>query len=136
MEYKISACYGPYWDGDAVVWDQGAGLSGYVALRGASIGVSAYEKKYADLTDRMFNSINRFITTDNKRSAYAVYPQNGNERYYDDNVWIGLDMAELYEQTKENRFLGEGENGLGLFDGGKHQFMWWRYSLEGNTGIQ
>lgn len=35
---------GPYWDGDAVVWDQGAGLSGYVALRGASIGVSAYEK--------------------------------------------------------------------------------------------
>lgn len=53
----------------------------------------------------MFNSINRFITTDNKRSAYAVYPQNGNERYYDDNVWIGLDMAELYEQTKENRFL-------------------------------
>lgn len=111
---------GPYWDGDAVVWDQGAGFSGFVALRGASIGVSAYEKKYVDMTDRMYKSINRFITTDNQRKAYAVYPQNGNERYYDDNVWIGLDMAELYEQTQENRFLEKAE-------------MVWDYLMVGNT---
>ena len=41
---KYPLATGPYWDGDAVVWDQGAGFSGYVALRGASVGVSAYEK--------------------------------------------------------------------------------------------
>lgn len=96
---------GPYWDGDAVVWGQGGGLSGYVALRGASLGVDRYEDKYVALTDRMFNSINRFITSDNRKMAYAVYPQNGNDRFYDDNVWIGLDMANLYEQTNEQRFL-------------------------------
>ena len=96
---------GPYWDGDAVVWGQGGGLSGYVALRGASLGVDRYEDKYVALTDRMFNSINRFITSDNGKMAYAVYPQNGNDRFYDDNVWIGLDMANLYEQTNEQRFL-------------------------------
>jgi hypothetical protein len=91
------------------------------------------QKKYADMTDRMYNSINRFITTDNNLKAYAVYPQNGNERYYDDNVWIGLDMAELYEQTKEKRFLEEGRNGLGLFDGRKYQFVWWGHSVERET---
>ena len=96
---------GPWWDGDAMVWGQGSGFSGYVALRGASLGVDCYEDKYVGLTDRMYTSINRFITTDNNRMAYAVYPDNGNDRFYDDNVWIGLDMANLYEQTNEVRFL-------------------------------
>ena len=110
---------GPYWDGDAVVWGQGAGLSAYVAVRGASIGEDMYESYWVGLTDRMFNSINRFITTDNGKSAYAVYPANGNERYYDDNVWIGLDMAELYKQTSEQRFLDKA-------------IMVWDYLMTGN----
>lgn len=95
---------GPYWDGDAVVWGQGAGLSAYVAVRDASLDTE-YESQWTDLTDRMFESINRFITSDNGISAYAVYPANGNDRYFDDNVWIGLDMVELYNQTGEQRFL-------------------------------
>lgn len=110
---------GPYWDGDAVVWGQGGGLSGYVALRGASLGVDRYEDKYVDMTDRMFNSINRFITSDNGKMAYAVYPANGNDRFYDDNVWIGLDMANLYEQTNEQRFL-------------EKAVMVWDYLMTGN----
>lgn len=117
---KYPLATGPYWDGDAVVWGQGAGFSGFVALREVSSRVPVYQKKYADMTDRMYNSINRFITTDNNLKAYAVYPQNGNERYYDDNVWIGLDMAELYEQTKEKRFLEKAE-------------MVWDYLMVGNT---
>lgn len=110
---------GPYWDGDAVVWGQGSGFSGFVALRNAAIGTE-YEAKYTTMTDRMYNSINRFITTDNNLRAYAVYPQNGNQRFYDDNVWIGLDMAELYRQTGENRFLEKAE-------------MVWDYLMVGNT---
>lgn len=96
---------GPYWDGDAVVWGQGAGFAGFVAIREAARKVKEYSVKYTNMTDRMFNSINRFITTDNNRQAYAVYPANGNERYYDDNVWIGLEMADLYMQTQDSRFL-------------------------------
>lgn len=102
-------CYpnatGPFWDGDAVVWGQGGGLSGFVAIRKASLGMELYEGKYTDMTDRMYNSINRFITSDNGKYAYGVYPANGNERFYDDNVWIGLDMVDLYIQTRETRFL-------------------------------
>lgn len=118
---KYPLATGPYWDGDATVWGQGAGLSGYVALRGASKGVNGYEKKYTDMTNRMYNSINRFLTTDNNLKAYAVYPANGNDRFYDDNVWIGLDMTELYVQTREERFL-------------EKAVMVWNYLMVGNTG--
>lgn len=107
-----------YWDDDATVWGQGAGLAGFVALREASIGITNMEKKYTNMTDRMFNSINRFITTDNGINAYACYPANGNDRFYDDNVWIGLSMIDLYDQTKDTRFLEKAK-------------MVWTYMMKG-----
>lgn len=119
---KYPNATGPYWDGDAVVWGQGAGLSGFVALREASMGVSEYEAKYGGMTDRMFNSINGFITTDNGLQAYAVYPANKNQRFYDDNVWIGLDMAELHVQTQEQRYLDKA-------------MMVWNYLMTGNDDV-
>lgn len=119
---KYPNATGPYWDGDAVVWGQGAGLSGFVALREASMGVSEYEAKYGGMTDRMFESINGFITTDNGLQAYAVYPANKNQRFYDDNVWIGLDMAELHVQTQEQRYLDKA-------------MMVWNYLMTGNDDV-
>lgn len=106
-----------YWDDDAMVWGQGAGFSGFVALREASTG-TPYQDKYWKMTDRMFNSINNFITTDNNIQAYSVYPANGNDRYYDDNVWVGLSMADLYNQTQDDRFLEKAE-------------MVWKYLMKG-----
>ncbi len=49
----------PYWNGDTVVWGQGAGFSGFVVLRKASSEESTYRKKYIDMTERMYNSVNR-----------------------------------------------------------------------------
>lgn len=86
---------GPYWDGDAVVWGQGGGFSGYTAIREATVGTEL-ETKYASMDNRMLKSINQFITNEASISAYAVYPANGNQRFYDDNAWIGLDMIDLY----------------------------------------
>jgi len=54
--------------------------------------------------------------------AYAVYPANGNDRYYDDNVWIGLDMIDLYSQTKEQRFLDKA-------------IMVWNYMMTGSDDV-
>lgn len=86
---------GPYWDGDALVWGQGAGFSAFTAIREATVGTQL-ESKYAGMDNRMFTSINKFFVYDNGMWAYAVYPQSGNDRYYDDNVWVGLDMIDLY----------------------------------------
>lgn len=92
---------GGYWDGAAVVWGQGSPFSGYTALKNAAEKYPAYSSKYASLYDnRLFTSINKFITTrgqqpQNTVTAYAVYPENGNERFYDDNIWIGIDCVEM-----------------------------------------
>ncbi|PZP47080.1 MAG: alpha-1,6-mannanase [Pseudopedobacter saltans] len=102
---------GPYWDGAAVVWGQGGIFSGYAALKIASEKFSSYKQKVASLYDiRLFNALEKFVTTRGQRptntiSAYAVYPDNGNERFYDDNVWIGIDMADLYILTKDSKYL-------------------------------
>lgn len=93
-----------YWDGDALVWGQGSGLSAFVAMREASFG-TGQKRYYESLDNDMFNGINEFWKTDHGRTAYSVYPAAGNERFYDDNVWIGLDMAEWYIITGDSRYL-------------------------------
>ena len=110
---------GPYWNGDAVVWGQGAGLSSFEAIREASLIYNDYKEKYERMDDLMFDGINKFITDDNNIEAYAVYPASGNQRFYDDNVWIGLDMIDLYNQTKNSRYLDKAE-------------MVWTYLMKGN----
>lgn len=99
---------GPYWDGDAVVWGQGAGFSAYAAIREATIGTEI-EEKYENMDTRMLNSINKFFTYDEDIWAYAVYPASGNQRFYDDNVWIGLDMIDLYSITNNPSHLDKAE---------------------------
>jgi uncharacterized protein YyaL (SSP411 family) len=108
-----------YWDGDAVVWGQGEGLSAFLSMRGAASD-SQYGKDIAALDNTMFDGINRFITTENNVQAYAVYPESGNERFYDDNAWIGLDMIKWYDLTKNVRYLEKAE-------------MVWDYLMKGNT---
>ncbi len=100
-----------YWDGAATVWGQGAAFSAYAALKKVAQNHPVYKAKYQDLyDDRLFTSINKFITTQGQKEendvpAYAVYPANGNERFYDDNVWIGIAMANLYKTTEETKYL-------------------------------
>lgn len=93
-----------YWDGDALVWGQGSGLSAFVSIREASVGTSK-EYSYKALDNDMFKGIQCFWVADRGRTAYSVYPAAGNERFYDDNVWIGIDMAEWYTITNDDRYL-------------------------------
>lgn len=95
-----------FWDGDALVWGQGSGLSAFVAMREASLG-TGQERYYESLDNDMFSGIQAFWVADRGRTAYSVYPAAGNERFYDDNVWIGLDMAEWYNITKDKRYLDQ-----------------------------
>lgn len=96
-----------YWDGDAVVWSQGGGLSGFTAIREASSKYPKYADKYADMDQRMINSIDKFRVIDSRNGVegYSVYPASGNERFFDDNVWIGVDMVDLYLLTGDNTIL-------------------------------
>ena len=93
-----------YWDGDAVVWGQGGGLSAFVALREASVDTEQ-EEYYRSLEDDMFKGIQHFWVTDHGRTAYSVYPDSGNDRFYDDNDWLAIDFCDLYALTKNKKYL-------------------------------
>lgn len=95
---------GAYWDGDALVWGQGSGLSAFVAMREATKG-SEIENEYKSMDEKMFTGIQYFCQMDHNILAYSVYPAPGNDRFYDDNVWIGLDMIDWYIETNEVRYL-------------------------------
>ena len=74
-----------YWDGDALVWGQGGGLSAFVAMRDAT-KESEVENLYGAMDDMMFKGIQYFCQLDHGILAYSCYPAAGNERFYDDNV--------------------------------------------------
>ncbi|KAA6312098.1 hypothetical protein EZS27_036911, partial [termite gut metagenome] len=115
---------GEYWDGAAVIWGHGAAFSGYVALKEAAEGITAYETKYKTAYDnRLLTAIDKFRNTrDGKAEAYAVFPGEGDERYYDDNIWVGLDMVDLYLLTENSKYLTRAE-------------MVWRFILEGTDNV-
>jgi rhamnogalacturonyl hydrolase YesR len=108
-----------YWNGDAVVWGQGGGLAAFLSMREATSN-SQYGDDLQAYDNTMFDGINNFITNDNGIAAYAVYPASGNDRYYDDNAWIGLDMIKWYNLTKDDRYLEKAK-------------MVWKYLMKGNT---
>ncbi|MDN5284950.1 MAG: hypothetical protein JWR38_1224 [Mucilaginibacter sp.] len=96
-----------YWDGAAVIWGHGAAFSGYVAAKEAAACFPDYKSKYETNYDtRLLTAIDKFRNTRNGGpEAYAVYPGTGDERYYDDNIWVGLDMTDLYMLTHESKYL-------------------------------
>ena len=96
-----------FWDGAAVIWGHGGAFSGYAALKEASEAFPAYKAKVANLyDDRLLKGIDQFRNTaNNKAEAFAVYPGTGDERFYDDNIWVGIDMVDLYSLTKSQVYL-------------------------------
>ena len=96
-----------FWEGAAVIWGHGGAFSGYAALKEASEAYPAYKNKIASLYDtRLLTGIDKFRNTKNGMAeAYAVYPGTGDERFYDDNIWIGIDMTDLYTLTKNQGYL-------------------------------
>lgn len=96
-----------YWDGAAVIWGHGGAFSGYTTFKKASYTVPSYKKNIEQLYDnRLLVGIDKFRNKrDGGPEAYAVYPGEGDERFYDDNIWVGLDMVHLYELTKDSKYL-------------------------------
>ena len=96
-----------YWDGAAVIWGHGAAFSGYAAIKEAAKEFTEYKSKYeANYDNRLLTAIDQFRNTRNGGAeAYAVYPGDGDERYFDDNIWVGIDMVDLYMLTNETKYL-------------------------------
>jgi uncharacterized protein YyaL (SSP411 family) len=70
------------------------------------------DDKYADLLDsKVMKSLDEYFDTTRSPAGYASYinAAPASDRFYDDNVWLVIDFAEAYLETKNRVFLDKAE---------------------------
>ena len=93
-----------YWELYAAVWGYGSVLSAYNAIFQRSNN-NAFQQKNET---KVMEYLEEYWCDSKQPPAYASYFYN-DDRYYDDNVWIGIDMVELYERTHNAIYLDKAE---------------------------
>ncbi|WP_390567756.1 MULTISPECIES: glycoside hydrolase family 76 protein [unclassified Alistipes] len=89
------------------LWPFSGTLSAVVALV-ETVGWEAY----GPLLDTVVLPGLREYADDRRRPfAYASYIASApvSDRFYDDNIWLGIDFTDLYAATRQQRFLDEAE---------------------------
>lgn len=85
------------------LWPYSGTLSAVTALYEIS-----KEKKYADiLREQVLPGLEEYFDTKRTPNAYASYVNSApqSDRFYDDNIWIGIDFTDLYLLTKNTSYL-------------------------------
>lgn len=66
------------------------------------------DKKYHQLLDeRVLPGLNEYFDTARTPNAYSSYVKSApaSDRFYDDNVWLGIDFTDTYQLTKDKKYL-------------------------------
>ncbi|WDF68326.1 glycoside hydrolase family 76 protein [Sphingobacterium oryzagri] len=90
----------------AYLWPFSGTLSAHVAL--LEVAHDTHIKKEID--QRVLPGLANYL--DNRApAAYASYINEApvSDRFYDDNIWLGIDLADLYLLTKERKYLKQAE---------------------------
>ena len=63
------------------------------------------------LNDKVLPALDMYYDTRRSPDAYASYINTAplSDRFYDDNVWIGIDLTDLYLLTKDKKYLDMAE---------------------------
>lgn len=65
-------------------------------------------KKYQKLLDeRVLPGLDEYFDSSRTPNAYASYVRTApaSDRFYDDNVWLGIDFTDTYQLTKDKKYL-------------------------------
>lgn len=68
------------------------------------------DHKYLDiLTSKVLPGLEEYFDEKRSPAAYASYISSAplSDRFYDDNVWLGIDFCDVYENTKDDKFLNK-----------------------------
>lgn len=87
----------------AYLWPYSGSLSATVALYEHS-----KDEKYKTIIDqRILPGLDEYYDDTRKPAGYASYISSApaSDRFYDDNIWIGIDFANLYLLTGETNYL-------------------------------
>jgi len=91
----------------AYLWPTSGVFSGVVALIR-----NTQDIRYRDLLDKkIIPGLELYFDSERTPVCYQSYiAQDGkSNRYYDDNVWLAIDFAELAESTKDKKYLDKAE---------------------------
>ena len=63
------------------------------------------------LDGRVLPGLAEYLDTTRMPAAYASYINTApaSDRFYDDNVWLGIDFCDIYEATGDKKYLAEAE---------------------------
>ncbi len=92
----------PYDLGYTFAWGYGSVFSAYNMLYQRIPSVNDFERKYKS---KIVDGLEIYYNTSKKPDAYACFPNSHDDRYYDDNVWFGIDLVELYDKTGDTWYL-------------------------------
>ena len=85
------------------LWPFSGTLSAATAILGA-------DPSYRSVIDgRILPGLARYLDTTRMPVAYAAYVDAGSDRFYDDNLWLGIDLCDIYEATDDRKYLAEAE---------------------------
>ncbi len=84
------------------MWDLGVLLSAVVA------GTEFDRKKYEPEFAKLYSSLDQYWSVSEGYGAYnseLIRPTKHLDRYYDDNAWVGIALADAYRVTRDRRYL-------------------------------
>ena len=87
----------------AYLWPFSGSLSAVVTLYEAT-----GDKRFKQILDeKVLPGLDEYYDTKRMPPAYASYINSAplSDRFYDDNVWIGIDFTDMYLHTKEKKYL-------------------------------
>lgn len=89
-------------------------LWGYSAMFSAvsAIYEATADKRWLRFVDKvMVRGLDRYYDKRRRPAAYASYVSSAPEsdRFYDDNIWLGIDFADLYAATHDKKYLKRAE---------------------------
>ncbi|MDD3036408.1 glycoside hydrolase family 76 protein [Bacteroides sp.] len=73
---------------------------------------TTHDKKYRKLLDnQVLPGLEEYFDTKRTPNAYSSYIRTApaSDRFYDDNVWLGIDYTDTYQATKEKKYLDKAQ---------------------------
>lgn len=73
---------------------------------------ATHDKKYKKLLDsRVLPGLEEYFDTQRVPNAYSSYIRTSpaSDRFYDDNVWLGIDFTDTYQMTQEQKYLDKAQ---------------------------
>lgn len=96
----------PEYNTHAYVWGYGAVVSAYTAIAQTTSNLDFRQKYEADIK----NTLDKYYSTQKNPNCFACFVNGWDNRLYDDAIWVGIDMADLYILTHDNWYLDKAKS--------------------------